>query len=436
VSEVMTAAGIAEDQNATWCSSINIWDDAIYYCELLCEKNKEGESCSQEDWDNPCTAGELFCDFDADDIKLEDGTCKKCPTDPARCYEEGFAASDQGRYNCKACTLRCKGAAASKLWIDGQFTSSQPLAGAIQSSHQNASGLLYDCSILAGDSNTSCHGAEGKICLVHFDNENGFSWHVGNKAEKSGCTGVIAFIEGYDSPLENADTQLLIPYVYIEEEEGKALIQSKIESIATIQVDVFGALCDRNWAEMGTCRENLPCDNGVFCYYQSQPGSQLLGPDVYSEGSCFLCPIDANGDPDPLACYFDDNLFWAEDTNIVQNVNSCASSCGAEAALLTKSCKFCPSDLTKFQFGIESKEERCIFCPQNDLQFPDRIISLFGDNITCYQIESFFQRLPVPNNSSNCQLAQSMNYICGCGGIILEGVTSFQRWYLSRRCGL
>jgi hypothetical protein len=314
--------------------------------------------------------------------------------------------------------LSCKGAAASKLWIDGEVISSQPLGKAIQSSRQNASGLLYDCSILAGDFNTSCPGADGKVCLVHFDDQNGFPWYVSDTAEKSGCIGVIAFIEGYEGPHSagNGDTPLLIPYVYIENEEGMALIQSKIESVATIQVDVFGALCVPN-SGWETCRENLPCENGDFCYYESQ----LVGQDIYSKEHCFPCPTEADGDPDLLACYFDDNLFWGEDNNTVQNVNSCASSCGAEEALESRSCKFCPSDLTKFQFGIESEEERCIFCPQNDLQFPNRTISLFGDNITCDQMESFFQRLPVPQNSSNCKLAQSMNYICGCGGIGYAG---------------
>jgi hypothetical protein len=143
VSQVMTAAGIAEDQNAK-LNNFNLWGDAQDYCEYLRELNKEGESCSQDD---QCTAGELFCDYDPDDTELVDGTCKKCPIDLDGCYEEGFAASVQGRKNCRGCTLDCYSAAASKLWIDGEVILSQPLDGAIQSSHQNASGQLVDCSI-------------------------------------------------------------------------------------------------------------------------------------------------------------------------------------------------------------------------------------------------------------------------------------------------
>jgi hypothetical protein len=56
VTEVFTAAGISEDQNATLWKDVNLWDNGIWYCEELCEKNKEGESCS-EDWDNGCTVG-------------------------------------------------------------------------------------------------------------------------------------------------------------------------------------------------------------------------------------------------------------------------------------------------------------------------------------------------------------------------------------------
>jgi hypothetical protein len=233
---------------------------------------------------------------------------------------------------------------------------------------------------------------------------------------------VIAFIKGFNGPVnfDNADTPLLIPFVYIENGEGQKLIQNKIGSNATLQVDVFGVGCYATSSRISRdiCRGDWHCKDGDFCVYYDR----LVGPDMYNEGYCWSCPTDANGDPNPLACYFNEDLFRITlEYDSVQNVESCALSCGAEAVLESRSCKFCPSDLTKFQFGIESEKERCIFCPQSDLQFPDRTISLFGENITCYQMETFFQRLPVPKDSSNCQLAQSMNYICGCGGIGYAG---------------
>jgi hypothetical protein len=51
VQEVLTAAGIPEDQNST-LGNWNLWDDAEWYCEQLCESKKEGEFCSE---DNSCS---------------------------------------------------------------------------------------------------------------------------------------------------------------------------------------------------------------------------------------------------------------------------------------------------------------------------------------------------------------------------------------------
>jgi hypothetical protein len=272
--------------------------------------------------------------------------------------------------------------------------------------------------MLAADPIITCPGAEGKVCLVHFGDKDIGDWHVSNKAEESGCIGVIAFIEGYAGPSSNADSPLLIPYVYIEKEDGMKLVENKIGSNAIEHVEVFGAACHA--LQLDRCRENWPCDDGNYCEYNDRPA----GSDIYNEGNCKLCPKDANGSPNPLACYFDENTFSYHTFDTVQNVESCALSCAAVAALRSESCKFCPDDLTKFRFGISSEENRCIFCPQNDLQYPNRTISLFGDDITCHQMERFFQRLPVSKDSSNCKLAQSMNYICGCGGIGYAGANT------------
>lgn len=117
---------------------------------------------------------------------------------------------------------------------------------------------------------------------------------------------------------------------------------------------------------------------------------------------------------DPLACYFDNRKDGLHDvatitTKTVQKVQTCAATCGAE--LSSEGCKFCTSQVTGFEFGVESEEDKCILCPEYDVQFPDRIVPLFGPNVKCWQLESFFQKLPVPKDSRNCQLAQSMNYV-------------------------
>jgi hypothetical protein len=145
--------------------------------------------------------------------------------------------------------------------------------------------------------------------------------------------------------------------------------------------------------------------------------------DLYDYGSCLPCPGD------PTDCYLDPVVFIEFDDydddeyswnytypDTVQNVESCAKACDAAAALASKECKFCPTKLTEFSFGVDNDEDKCQFCLQNNVQFPDRIVQLFGDNVTCSEMDSFFKRLPVPKNSSNCELAQSMNYICRCEG--------------------
>jgi hypothetical protein len=320
------------------------------------------------------------------------------------------------------------------VWVDGVAIPSQPVWNAIQSSHQNATGALHDCSNLSLESASLCSGAKGKMCLVYFENKtkndddttlNAEPWQVSDNAEESGCIGVIAFDKAYFDqafygPPGHDLAELLIPYVYITEEEGLVLLGSKIGKDAKVEVDIFGAYCsvENTGYGDGAFNRDLPCDDDSFCafYYGG------IGPDLFSKGECLPCPED------PTDCYFDAEVlikFYDDDDDYswnstypdtVQNVESCAETCNAGAALASKECKFCPTKLTEFSFGVDNKDDRCQFCPQNDVQFPDRRVSLFGDHVTCSQMESFFERLPVPKDSSNCQLAQSTNYICGCEG--------------------
>ena len=64
------------------------------------------------------------------------------------------------------------------------------------------------------------------------------------------------------------------------------------------------------------------------------------------------------------------------------------------------------------------------FCPNNDILHPDRNLPLFGDNITCDMVQLFFNRMEVDENSQNCRLAQSVNYICGCEGTGYAGANT------------
>ena len=58
------------------------------------------------------------------------------------------------------------------------------------------------------------------------------------------------------------------------------------------------------------------------------------------------------------------------------------------------------------------------------MQFPERKVPLFGENITCDKVYAFFNRMEVHKDSQNCRLAQSVNYICGCEGTGYAGANS------------
>ena len=409
-SEVVEQIVAAHDlpDNSTWYLN--------WYCVDMCEGGMEGELCKEN---YECTPGQFFCDYASDEIYLNNqtGTCQPCPSNIKECYEDGFTNSKNGRNNCRGCEQFCLEVSTSKLWVDGSITPSMPIYEAIQSSKQKASGVLHDCSVLTLDATSTCPGAEGKMCLVLVmnDSETFICNKISTKAENSGCVGVIA---SYDDAnvTTHGYTELLIPFVFIEEKEGLKLLDENIGTAAKVEVDVFGAECFpySNYFN-NICDQGKTCVYDEFCAFSFTP----IDEDVYDSGVCKSCPKDSNGEPDPLACYFDKtSLIYSSNysyPDTVQNILSCAESCDAEAALMSKSCKFCSEKLTKFEVA-ESGESACVFCPRNDMLHPERVVALFGDTVTCSDMETFFQRMPVPQESSNCQLAQSMNYICGCDG--------------------
>ena len=412
VNETLTASNIAEDQLSVLAKQ-SIWEEASFYCRELCEKNKEGETCNQ---DSQCTPGELFCDYSGD-TDYTDGTCKPCPSNPDECFGEGFATSDMGRHNCRDCNLYCYGAAASKFWVDEEALVSQPIDIATQTSNQSASGVLHDCSDLILNPKNICPGAEGKICVIYFKQQFAITWQVSDQAEKSGCVGIVAFeLNNIEVPMSHSFDKLLIPYVYVAKEDGLKLLNEKIGKEAKLEVNVFGGACYPTW-ESKKCSNSWPCDTGEYCDFKSVPSGE---GNIYLQGNCIPCPQDENGESDPLACYFDsrnDGKFDVETIMIktVQKVEECASTC--EAQLSSNGCKFCTSEVTGFDFTVENEEDRCIFCPEYDMIYPDRVVPLFGPSgVKCWQLEQFFQNLPVPKNSRNCELSQSMNFICGCDG--------------------
>jgi hypothetical protein len=310
VGQVLTEAEIGEDEKSTLGGEA-IWEEALVYCVELCESNQVGESCNQED---QCTVsvsvvllfhylqmtvwhfadhhissklskkpGELFCDYEATDTQLTSGKCRLCPTDPAECFSEGFAETITGQHNCRDCRLYCSSAGSSNVWVNGEHIPSQPIGNAMQSSYQSAEGELYDCSSLILDSSATCEGAEGKLCLIYYEEQFALTFQVSNQAEKSGCIGIVAFlIEDTETPIAHSDDELLIPYVYVTNAHGMNLLNNGIGSTVKVEVNVYGAGCYPGW-ESNMCSATWPCEEDTYCNFNSAPEGE---GDLYTEGYC------------------------------------------------------------------------------------------------------------------------------------------------------
>ena len=105
-----------------------------------------------------------------------------------------------------------------------------------------------------------------------------------------------------------------------------------------------------------------------------------------------------------------------------ETVESCAKAC--KATIVSDGCKFCPLEVSALDFGVNNKADQFYFCPNNDAQYPEKIVPVFGKNITCLMIQTFFNRIEVHKDSPNCRLVQSMNYMCGCHGTGYAGANT------------
>lgn len=122
--------------------------------------------------------------------------------------------------------------------------------------------------------------------------------------------------------------------------------------------------------------------------------------------------MEEEGNPNPLGCFFNE-----EDQGRVMGqlaIESCAATCGIN--LQFPNCKLCPENVNGFEFGVDTGEEQCNLCPNDDVQYPRQDFPLFGEGIKCWQVQKFFKSAEVPADAPNCRLAQMMNYVCGCAG--------------------
>lgn len=136
----------------------------------------------------------------------------------------------------------------------------------------------------------------------------------------------------------------------------------------------------------------VPCSGeNQFCYFSE-------GKD---EGQgCKTCPEE------PVNCYFPT---ISQSHLLVENtVKSCASSCDASMELET-GCKTCGESFSAFELGVDDPSDRCEFCPNEDVKYPDRIVPILSTSktkVTCLQAQSFFSKVDVYKDSKNYRLAQ------------------------------
>ncbi len=383
-------------------------------CTDLCEGGTKGEFCSR---DEPCSAASHFCDFD--DANRDSGMCQECPTDIDDCYEAGFLANESGRSDCLSCRLHCDDFGKSKLVIDDVEIPSDFMHLAMQESFLSASGVIIDCSDLIHLGVDICIGARDKVCLVEANTKNIKYWDLSQKAEDSGCVALI-LNAAYNKSNSNACgfhsyDELGIPFVCISSHDGQRIRTSTIGKMATVEVNILGQACQKDSPRGSICSENIPCSGeNEFC-----PFDKTVVDGKYIEGWCKSCPNGGYGNPSQLSCYFDFYEGYARDSNYVVD---CVKSCDAQIQF--GSCKFCPDGLNALDFGVDNEADKCHFCPKHDIKYPDRLVPVFGDNITCWQMQEFYDSVDIDINSQNCALAQKMNFICGCEGTGYAGANT------------
>lgn len=374
------------------------------FCADLCESGVVDDVCSS---DSKCTAGSHFCDYANDDESS--GVCKECPYDISDCAVEGFLGSVKSGRECAACRLFCVDVGESTLEVDGEGFEVAIIERAVQEQYMTASGPLVDCSDLILADVETCDNARGSVCLVEDYTFDTLFFELSEKAESNGCVAIIKFA---DTPTfrtsQHSHDRLGIPFVDVSYKDGRRLRDTKLGSTARVASELYGSSCYPSWDT--ACSDSLPCqESNTYCNFRA-----AVEDGEYVEGYCHECPTDWKGDPDPAACFFSREQESSVTTQ--KEVESCARSCNAN--LNFEGCKFCPDDVSAFNFGVDKKEDQCSFCPDNDItyEYRERYVPLFGENITCWNMQAFFERFEVDEDSENCQLAQSMNYICGCKG--------------------
>lgn len=371
----------------------------IDQCNMYCRFGTDGDACNESDL---CDPGHSYCDYRNGD----NGICRTCTGQQTDCLSEDLMV--EGQEDClMSCDLNCYTIDFTSAFVNGREIASTPMIGAPGLS---VSGPIVDCTNLIYEEETVCRGAKGAVCLIHDELNDILNFEMVLKAQskENGCIGAIIFgdypnLNDRDTPfnghLSFIDT--IIPSISISYNDGIHIISNDLGSQMNFSVDNVGDYC---WKDM-TCSDDIPCigrNEGMRCAYD-------FG---YHGGWCWPCPTDEEtGEPDPFSCFFD---YSGSKSKVQPEVEACAATCAASLDFAT--CKFCPEDVSSLDFGVENKNDQCEFCPEHDVKYPDREVPFFGGGVMCWQMQSFFSRIEIPKDSQNCQLAQMMNYICGCEG--------------------
>jgi hypothetical protein len=341
--------------------------------------------CSASD---PCQDGS-FCDFSMEDGMR--GYCTECNW--SLCFEDGI--SELGAKSCTdACAVQCGTAeGVGTIQFGSEEYSWYGMIGS-PSSPDGVSGPLVLCSDLICGEDVDASSA---VCLI----QNG-NFTIAEKAISCKQSGGIAALIYDDFFLENngfVDPNPGIPTIGIDTELAMTFMEN-LGSIMTVALDVGEENCTTYCSDLNPCTGEKS-----FCNY-----------DYDTSGVC-------------EECWFDEGSAVEDDCFFVglplRGAKECASTCGSRLEFPT--CKFCPSDLSLSNLGsgLEEGEEECEFCPGGlQREYWDQEVSIFGEGVNCFLIDEFYQKYHISKSAPNCQLAQTVNYLCGCHGIGYGGANN------------
>lgn len=418
----------SEEEVADLCRSF-LYPEAVQACLSRCTNlGVEGDYCDGAEKDggtHKCQHESHFCNH-AEGIKSP-GVCASCPSNIRDCLSDDRIVSEWGLQSClEACKPRCYPLHNSTISIEGGLLGQNWTQRAIIGSPLlTAEGPLVDCSNLIYEQETTCEGVNQSVCLVEDTNHISYYPGIVLKAQEIGCTAVLFHEpfhpEGHNDYIfwANLNWQTTdIPSLVISYNNAEYLKENKIGSTVDFTVDKMGDLCRLSQ----DCDHSLPCigsNTNEYCTFEWFSGGRCKSCPVLKEytnnegkeNGKFEPVLDENGDtiPDPSQCFLDLDFQSNQDA-----IQSCVNDCPGKISF--DSCKFCTGEVGHFDFGVENEEDRFHFCQEQDVLHPEREINLFGKGTKCWQVQSLFQKVEIPKGSRICQLAQMLNYICGCKG--------------------